>query len=447
MNLKPLLFIPPIVLAFLGFSWMTSPEEQTSSTPQEARQAVRALTVQSEALSLTATGFGRVEPVHSWSAVSQAEGRVIGLNPDLAIGTVVAQGTVLVQIDPTDYELAIAKSEANIASAEATLAELDRQEANSKRLLEIEQRIFVVVKAEFDRVQTLSTNGTVTAASLDAAQKSLLAQENSVINLTNAIELYPAQRASAEATLAVRRSELATAQRGLDNTTIVAPFRGRVSAKAVENSQFVRTGEDLMTLDAIDEAEVVGAFQPSDIGALLRAAVGPQLQDVTQVDATLVVDYMQRAGIMAYVVLDFAGTQARYPATVARFRGSIDNETGNVGIAVRVADPLLASTQQDRPPLELGSFVSVVLETAPIGEAIAIPRAVLQQDDEGAAFVFTADGDDRLAMTSVTAGPVVGDQIMIVSGLSDGARVVLSTPRPAIAGMALTIISADEAGQ
>ena len=447
MNLKPLLFIPPIVLAFLGFSWMTSPEEQASSTPQEARQAVRALTVQSEALSLTATGFGRVEPVHSWSAVSQAEGRVIGLNPDLAIGTVVAQGTVLVQIDPTDYELAIAKSEANIASAEATLAELDRQEANSKRLLEIEQRIFVVVKAEFDRVQTLSANGTVTAASLDAAQKSLLAQENSVINLTNAIELYPAQRASAEATLAVRRSELATAQRGLDNTTIVAPFRGRVSAKAVENSQFVRTGEDLMTLDAIDEAEVVGAFQPSDIGALLRAAVGPQLQDVTQVDATLVVDYMQRAGIMAYVVLDFAGTQARYPATVARFRGSIDNETGNVGIAVRVADPLLASTQQDRPPLELGSFVSVVLETAPIGEAIAIPRAVLQQDDEGAAFVFTADGDDRLAMTSVTAGPVVGDQIMIVSGLSDGARVVLSTPRPAIAGMALTIISADEAGQ
>ena len=158
-------------------------------------------------LMLSATGFGRVEPVNSWNAVSPAEGRVIKAFPNMAAGTVVDAGDLLVQIDPTDYELMIAKTKANIAAAEATLAELAQQEENTRRLLEVQQRIFEVAKAEFDRVQTVSQNGTVTNAAFGSAQKTLLNQQNAVINLSNTLALFPAQRASAEATLSVREAE------------------------------------------------------------------------------------------------------------------------------------------------------------------------------------------------------------------------------------------------
>ncbi|MEP1933845.1 MAG: hypothetical protein ABJJ37_21445, partial [Roseibium sp.] len=87
-----------------------------------------------------------------------------------------------------------------------------------------------------------------------------------------------------------------------------------------------------------------------------------------------------------------------------RFRGSVDSETGTLGIAVRVKDPFVTSTQQSRPPLEFGKFVSVVLEAKPDTAFISIPRSILQQDDNGEPFVFTANADNRLALTPSRSG-------------------------------------------
>ena len=447
MNFKPLLIVPPIALGIWGFIWMTQPQDTVSVTPEQTKLAVRVMTVAEEPLILSATGFGRVEAVQSWGAVSQVEGRAQEVLAGLAVGTVVEAGDVLIQVDPTDYELEIAKTEANLAAAQATLAELAQQEENTRSLLEIEQRVFEVAQAEFDRIKTLSENGTVTAASLDTERKSLLTEENTLIGLQNTLALYPAQRASAEATLAVRQAELAEAQRGLANTTIKAPFRGRVSEETIETGQFVRVGDALLTLDSIDVAEVVGAFQPQSFGSLMRATVGPQLENVGEIDATRVIEYMEQGNVDAFVELDFAGNIARYPAEPQRFRGSIDDETGTLGIAVRVQDPLVSKPQQRTPPLEFGSFVSVVLEAKPETGLISVPRAILQQDDSGQPFVYTASADDTLVLAPVTVGAVAGDRIIIDAGLKDGDRVLLSTPRPSVPGLALEIISLDGTDQ
>lgn len=187
MNLKPLLIVPPVALGILGFIWMTQPEDTVSAPQEQAKLAVRVMTVAEKPLILSATGYGRVEAVQSWGAVSQVEGRAQQVLTGLAVGTVVEAGDVLVQIDPTDYELEIAKTKANIAAAQATLAELTQQEENTRSLLEIEQRVFEVAQAEFNRVQTLSQKGTVTAASLDTQRKSLLTEENTLIGLQNTL--------------------------------------------------------------------------------------------------------------------------------------------------------------------------------------------------------------------------------------------------------------------
>lgn len=71
----------------------------------------------------------------------------------------------------------------------------------------------------------------------------------------------------------------------------------------------------------IDQAEVVGAFQPRSFGSLMRGAVGPQLQEVAQIDATQVINYINEGNVAAFVELEFAGTVARYPAEPVRFRG------------------------------------------------------------------------------------------------------------------------------
>jgi len=441
MNLKSLLIVPPLALGIAGYIWMTQPSDTAPAPTEETRLAVRVMTVAPSQHLVTATGYGRVEALRSWSAISQVEGRVVETFDDLAVGSVVEAGDLLVQVDTTDYELALQKSRANIAAAEAQLVELDAQEANSQNLLALEQRSLDVAVAEFARTQNLFNSGTASAATLDAAQKTLLAQENAVTNLTNTISLYPAQRQSAEATLAVREAELAEAERNLANTTITAPFRGRVSAEAVQVGRFIRTGEDLLTIDGIESAEVVGAFQPQAFAAVVGASLNGRFPDVAEVAATEVMDYMRRGDIQAYVVAEFAGREVRYPAELTRFRGTVDGDTGTIGVAVRVDDPLIARTGDQRPPLEFGAFVGVVLEGVTPDQAIAIPRAAIQQGDNGLPFVYTATAEDRLAMTGITLGPVAGDLILVQDGLAADDRVVLSSPRPPIEGLALTVVT------
>ena len=175
--------------------------------------------------------------------------------------------------------------------------------------------------------------------------------------------------------------------------------------------------------------------------------MGPQLENVGEIDATRVIEYMEQGNVEAFVELDFAGNLARYPAEPQRFRGSIDNETGTLGIAVRVTDPLVSKPQQRTPPLEFGSFVSVVLEAKPNAGMISVPRAILQQDDSGQPFVYTASADDTLVVTPVTVGAIAGDRAIIDAGLADGDRVLLSTPRPSVPGLALEIIRVEETDQ
>lgn len=443
MNLKPLLVLPPLVLGVAGFMWMTKGQDAPQQTREEARLAVRVMTVEEGALPLSATGYGKVAAMHSWTAVSQVDGRILELVSDLAEGTLVDEDTLLVQIDKTDFDLAIQKSRANIAAAEAALIQLEREEENSRRVLALEENIRIVAQAEFDRVRDLVDRGTSTAAALDTVRKALLAQENAVTQLNNTLDLYPAQRASAEATLAVRQAELAEAERALDNTTLSAPFRGRVAEANVEVGQFVRTGEVLLSLDAIDAVEVVASFQPQVLASVVQTSLGQTIAETTQIDSTRVVELFRQSGITASVRLDLAGAQARYPADIIRFRGTIDSETGTIGIAVRVDDPFLAGGPARRPPLSVGGFVSVVLETTSPDDAIAVPRAAVHQGDDGTPFVYVADAEDRLAITPVVLGPVADENVLVRDGLVSGDRLILSAPRPPIVGMALSPVDVD----
>ncbi|MEM9431743.1 MAG: efflux RND transporter periplasmic adaptor subunit [Pseudomonadota bacterium] len=443
MNLKSLLFLLPLALGIAGFMWMNSGSDVPEAALAPEGLAVRVLAVKAEAVVVKATGYGRVAPVRSWSAVAEVDGRITALAPALAPGIVVEEGAVVVQIDRTDTELSIRKSKANIASADATLAELERQEANSRRLLDVEERILQVARAEYDRVADLVERGSSSQATLDQTEKTLLAQETSVTNLQNTIDLYPAQRASAEATLAVREAELAEAERALANTTIRAPFRGRVASDAVEVGQFVRTGEQLLKLDGVEAAEIVAEFSPLAFTPVIGATLGRTFQEARTVDANQVVGFLVEAGVTAEVHLEVAELNAVYPARLARFRGSIDSTTGTIGMAVQVDDPMVADGLSGRPPLNVGSFVAVDLSAPPLENVIAIPRAAIHQDDDGGSFVYLADADDRLAIAPVVPGPLLDERVLIRDGLAPGDRLVLSAPRPPIQGLALTPVLVD----
>ena len=61
--------------------------------------------------------------VHLYPVSARVSGYVCKVNVD--DNQYVQQGTVLVEIDPKDYEVAVAQAQANLASAEATAQSLN----------------------------------------------------------------------------------------------------------------------------------------------------------------------------------------------------------------------------------------------------------------------------------------------------------------------------------
>ncbi|WP_299923411.1 HlyD family efflux transporter periplasmic adaptor subunit [uncultured Pelagimonas sp.] len=440
MNFRSLLFIPPIAAGIAGFIWMTNrPAPEIEQLPETA-VVVRVQTVEPRQMSSTAIGFGRVEAAQSWSAISEIEGRIVEEPEGLDVGSIVEKGQSLIAIDRTDYELSRQKSLANMENVVAQLAELARQEENSQSLLAFETRILEVAQAEFERVQALLERGTGTQAAVDTAQKALLAQETSLASLNNTLALYPAQRASLEATLAVRQAELKEVERSLEKTKIVAPFRGRVAEINADLGQFIRTGDSLITLEGTKTAEVVAEIQPRAFSSLMFG--GPQTAFLSgQVfETSQFTSLMQEMGIAAKVTLSSGELSAEWPAEIVRLRGTMDSETGAMGIVVQVTDPLQVTPGLARPPLHAGTFVSVVLTAEPRDKVIAIPRHAVHLSDDGQPFVYLANDEDRLKIKDIEIGQVIGSDILVREGLVGSEILVLGSPRPPVPGLKLTLV-------
>ncbi len=442
MNWRKWLFLPPVALGIGLFVLQTRPSgEGLSAPPPASATPVRVVEVTPQPLSAHISGFGRVASVREWQAISQVDGRIIGLADGLAVGTVVAAGTPLIRIDTRDYEIAQDKAQANLASAEALLTEMDAEEQNAHASLALEREIESFLQTEYDRRQILADRGTVSQASLEQAHRELLNQRRQVLDLENRLALYPVQRVSIQSTIQTRMAELEEAERDLQNATIVAPFRGRVTVEDLSVGEYVRPGDWLLTLEDIAAAEIVAEVQPSAIRTITGAlAPGRSISLPEPHDAGAALARLRQFDLQATVHQTIGDAEHVWSATLDRHTGIADRTTGTIGLAVRVEEPMRPDPSTRRPPLVTGSFVEIrITVTAPRG-VLKVDRPAVWTGADGASFVYVVDSNSALQRRTVTPSAIIDDQVVIAEGLSPGDVVVLSDPQPAVLGMALTPI-------
>ena len=163
---------------------------------------------------------GVVEAVKQSTVAAQISGRIVDIRFD--VGDRVKKGEVIVRIDEREVSDALASTQAQIAQAQATLAN---------------------AKAQYGRTQQLFSQKFVSQAALDRAQAD-----------------YRAARAQLEAAVAVA-SQAATVK---SFATVTAPYSGVVAARHVELGEMVAPGKPLMT-----------GFDPGDMRV---AAAVPQFK-------------------------------------------------------------------------------------------------------------------------------------------------------------------------
>lgn len=191
------------------------PESASQQFATDVPQPVVGAEVVRDTLWVSVTAAGQAE------AVSRAPvpARVAGTVHDLFVdeNTLVAEGDLLLQIDTTEYALALARARADLVTAQARYQEM--------------------------------TFGTEEIADQRARQER--------------DRLARARSGLAQAEVTVREAEIALAR-----TAVRAPFAGRVADLQVVKGQQAAAGSELMTVVSLDPIKVEVQVLEADIGLL-----------------------------------------------------------------------------------------------------------------------------------------------------------------------------------
>ncbi len=263
--------------------------------------------------------------VHLYPVSARVSGYVVAVN--VGDNQFVQKGTVLVEIDPKDYEVAVAQAQANLASAEATARSLDinvpitstntasqlksatsdvtgssagiiaaqQQVAAAKAQLQQVQANDVKIQDDVARYKALVDKQEVAAqvydeavaaakastASIAAATANEAAAEQNVKQAQSRLAGSVASQQSAEtapqqvsstrdraraalADVEQKRAALEQAQLNLQYTKIVAPVSGEVT-KTVVVGMNVESGQQLLTVVPLDDIWVTANFKETQI--------------------------------------------------------------------------------------------------------------------------------------------------------------------------------------
>lgn len=422
-----LLILPAILIGIAVFVLLVKNSSQPVRLEvAERATAVRVIEVPESTVIPRLTATGNVEPSRVWNSVAQVSGKVVSLHPRLKQGALIKQGEVLLEIDPSDYELAITQAETGLESIRVQRAQVDMQQANAEALLVIEQEALALAESELQRKQKMLKSSSISQSELGKEQRSLLAQQKSVQSLINSIKLYPVDRRRLDVELQKQQAQLDDAKLNLERTTIRMPFDGRIAEVKVEQQQFVGQGSLMLVADGIAKAEIAVQVPMVRLGDLILsdAVIDPVAAEHIELAGLL--------GLSARVLLQQNEHLIEWQGKVARLSDALDPRTRTVGVIVEVDKPYARVQPGRRPPLVKGLFVDVVLSGRALNDRIVIPLSALHGQQ-----VYVVDQEQRLQKRTVTIGSRGAEYVIISDGLQAGERVIISAPEAAIEGMLL----------
>ncbi|MBY5992626.1 HlyD family secretion protein [Ferrimonas balearica] len=417
-------WLPLGVLAgilILALSVLLRPSPPVNTTYDRAR-LVSVTQVTEAELAPQITGFGRVQPKVVWQALAEVGGQVVYRNPELEPGRLLKAGTLLLSIDPLEYELRLAQAKADDNSAQAQLNRLDQSEANLQASLALEQDRLRLAEAETQRKASLHERGLISQSELDNQRQSLLSQRQLVQELQNQITLLPGDRAVAEAQLKVAQAAVADAERRLRQTQVVLPMDARIAEVSVEQAQVATQNQVLVEAHGIDRMEVEAQVALHDMRALLGGVAPRSGTELPRVEAL---------GLSGTLTLSSGDFQAQWPARVTGVREAVDPNQATAGVLMEVRQDYRSLSLTERPPLVKDLFVRATLQ-GPTQQVLTVPAAALRQNR-----LYLMDDEARLVIRPVEVLFRHGERVAVKGDIQPGQRVVLTDLIPAVEGMAL----------
>lgn len=436
-HLPKLLFIPPVVVGAVILAILIQNRLPPQREPeQEVARVLRVIKAPLQAIVPRAIGYGTAEPGNIWQAIAEVKGRVIEVHPDLSAGSIIKKDSVVLKIDPAEYELAVAQLNATISQTVAQLDELAVKKTNDQASLTIERDSLSLAESELERLRGLFERNAISTSEIEQQQRNVLLQRQKVQSLTNSLNLFPSTTKSIEANLAVQQAKLQQAKLDQQKTVLRAPFDCRIGPVFIEVDQFLATGQTLFEAHNVDSIEVEAHVAPQYVRKLLQNPNNGQPLDLNMRTMREVFK------IDAIVRYKYGDREIEWPARFERVRENIDPETRTLGIVFAIDDPYTRAIPGQRPPPVRGTFCEVELRSQKQIEQVIIPRTALHDGH-----VYLVDGDQRLLRRAVEVSFAQSGFVAIKAGLQENDIVVVSDPTPAVEGMLVKAVHDDDLRQ
>ena len=279
-------------------------------------------------------------------------------------GSQVEEGSVLFQIDPAPFEVALSQAKAKLAQNQAQLAAAETQ---------------------WKRIDKLFADRVVSEKNRDEARANL---------------------DSLRASTALAQAEVDSAQLNLDYTTVKAPISGITSMETQSEGSLIAVNGMLTSITQLDPIYVIFSTSENDIASLSN-----------MVERGLIRNPQNKSEISAKVR---TGNDKLYPldGEINFMNPNIDEKTGTIKLRAVFPNP----ERRLRP----GQFLRLVLEGLTRIDALVVPQEAVMQGASGS-FVYRVNAEGLVEGVNVQTGLMTKDGGWIIdSGLKAGDKIIVS---------------------
>jgi len=366
-----------VVIVALLSSNRPAPEQREVN---QAAMVVDAVQAQRSTGAFEVVTQGTARPSTQTRLAAEVSGRVVEVSDQFVAGGFFKADQVLAKIDPSDYRAELLRAEAELATAQARLA--DETARSDQAALDWER-----------------LNG-------DSRQPGDLV-------------LRRPQVAEARAAVQAAQAGVLRAQRNLDRTEIRLPYDGLVRSREIDLGQYVAPGTSLGVTFSVATAEIRLPLSNQDMTYLDLPRPG------------------QRDEWQAPVQLSgqVAGQLGEWNGRVIRTEGVIDENTRLSYAVVEINDPYGLDGATWPVALQMGTFVQARIEGLDASGLIRLPRSALRQGNR----VFIATPDNTLDVRDVDVIRSTTDSVYLQGNLSPGESVITTAITAPIPGLAVEV--------
>ncbi len=375
------------VSGYISYRWLINPPVAQRRPPQKEATLVEVMPVQAQAAHVTVRNMGTVVPARAVELATRVRGQIAKVAPAFLPGGHFAQGEVMVEIDASDYELAVEQQRANLVKAQSEL----KLEMGQQSVAQLEYELLGENAPEEDEE----------------------------------LMLRQPQLESKKAAVAIAQAGLNQAKLDLERTVIVAPFNAVIQERKVDLGAYVNPGTPLAMLVDSDEYWVEVTVPVAEL----------RLLEIPGFNS----DSGSRARIYHE---DAWGAGAYREGEVQRILSDIETGSTLPRVLITVKDPLqLGDTEAPSHPLLLGAKVRVELIGREVPDVCPVPVSAVREGD----YVWVMNSDKTLEIRPIEAAWRGADSVYVSKGLGHGELIVVSDLATPVNGMPLRT-SADGPG-